>query len=164
MKLVFLNKSGNGLKHENDGNIPSCPVASYSCLQALIQSGNKIVTKQVEKGAGFFINNNFFTMKNEKLQCGINVEFAKFGYPVMSQYDYLSGLVLISKTEKYNSYKNGELFNRIIKKQNQDGSWDSENRLQGMVYEKSRKSRWTTLNVLRLLSKIVEQEDQFEKA
>lgn len=164
MKIILLNKSGNGLKHEKEHTIPSCPIASYSCLNAIIQSDNKTFNETIDKGADFFIRNNFFIKTNKKMQCGINVDFEKLGYPVMSQYDYLSGLILISKTGKYNCFKNGELFNRIIKKQNLDGSWNIENRFQGMMNEKSGRSRWTTMNVLRLLNKVVEQENQLEKA
>lgn len=164
MKLVFFNKSGNGLKYETDSDVLSCPIASYYCLKALTLSDNHRLNESVNSGADFFIKNNFFIKTDRKLQCGNHVDFEKLGYPVMSQYDYLSGLVLISKIGNRSNSKNGELFNSIIKKQNTDGSWNCENRSQGMINEKSGKSRWTTLNVLRLLNTIVEQENQFEKA
>jgi len=164
MKLIFLNKSGSGLKYENDNKVSSCPVASYSCLKALVLSDNKMLNESINNGADFFIRNNFFIKTDKKPQCGNHVKYEKIGYPLMSQYDYLSGLILISNTEKFKSFNNGELFNSIIKKQNSDGSWNFENRLQGMIIEKYGKSRWTTLNVLRLINKIVEQENQLEKA
>ncbi len=164
MKLVFFSKSGNGLKHENDVNTSSCPVASYSCLKALIQSGNINANDTIEKGSDYFIKNNFFIKTEKKLQCAINVDFEKIGYPVMSQYDYLSGMILLLRRDGFKKFDNGELFNSIIKKQNQDGSWNLENNFPGMIKEKKGISRWTTLNVLRFLRIIVEQEIQFEKA
>jgi len=164
MKLVLLNKTGNGLKYETDNRISSCPVASYSCLKALIQSENNSSKNIINKGAYFFYRNNFFINTKEKLFCGNRTSFEKIGYPLMSQYDYLSGMILLSGIENHDYSKTGELFNSIIKKQNHEGSWNSENRLQGMIIEKTLKSRWVTLNALRLINLIVEEENQFEKA
>jgi len=149
MKLVFSVKSGDSLKHETDENVKSCPVASYTCLKALIESENDKYSASIYLGAEFFTNNNFFIESTSKLLCGNNVNFKKLGYPVMSQYDYLSGLIALSKIK--NSNLNGELFNNIIKLQNNDGSWSFENRSDGMIKEKHGKSRWTTLNALRFI-------------
>ena len=77
----------------------------------------------------------------------------------MSQYDYLSGLILLSHIDKSNNVKTGELFNSIIRKQNSDGSWNCENSLNGMIKQKNRKSRWTTLNAVRLIKGIADQEN-----
>jgi hypothetical protein len=159
MKLVFLNSSGNGLKHENDNRVSSCPVASYSCLKALVQAGDNSYNDIITKGADFFIRNNFFIQSKEKVFCGNRVSFKNAGYPVMSQYDYLSGITLISQTGNVGNYKFSELFNHIIKKQNLDGSWDCENNLQGMIKEKKGSSRWVTLNAVKFISNILEKEN-----
>lgn len=164
MKLVFLNKAGKGLQHENDEKITSCPVASYSCLKALIGLNRKSDDNTIKKGAEFFLRNNFFISTRQKLFCGNRVSFDKPGYPLMSQYDYLSGMVLLSEINSSDNSKTGTLFNSIIKMQNQDGSWNCENKLQGMIKEKNLKSRWTTLNALRLIYTIVEKENQLENA
>jgi len=164
MKLVFLNKAGNSLKHENDIKITSCPVASYSCLKALIEFSSKSDDITVNKGAEFFLRNNFFINTSQKLFCGNRVDFKKPGYPLMSQYDYLSGMVLLSQIHSTDNFNTGTLFNSIMKKQNQDGLWNCENKLQGMIKEKNIKSRWTTLNALRLINAIVEKENQLENA
>lgn len=164
MKLVFLHKTGNALQHENDNKIASCPVASYSCLKALIEFNRKSDVGILKKGAEFFAENNFFINSRQKLFCGNRVDFKKPGYPVMSQYDYLSGMVLLSEIQNTDNYNTGTLFNSIIKKQNQDGSWNCENKLQGMIKEKNIKSRWTTLNALRLIHTIVKKENQLENA
>jgi len=162
MKLILLNKSGNGLKYESDNKIPSCPVASYTCLKALIQY-NQSDINIINRGIEYFFKNNFFVKKNQKVLCGNKVSFEKLGYPIMQQYDFLSGMILISRFERYNS-KIGELFNTIIRKQNRDGTWNCENRSTGMINEKSGKSRWVTLNALRLINSISDQEHQLEKA
>jgi hypothetical protein len=159
MKLVLFNKSGNGLKSEKDDNVPSCPVASYSCLKALVQSDNDSHSGTIMKAADFFIKNNFFIKTKDKLLCGNRVNFQELGYPVMSQYDYLSGLILLSKIKGPGKTLSGELFNSIIKKQNYDGTWNCGNRLQGMIKSESSKSRWTTLNALRLIQKLEEEEN-----
>ncbi|MCL1834032.1 MAG: hypothetical protein FWG49_05965 [Leptospirales bacterium] len=162
LKLILLNKSGDGLKYESDSKIPSCPVASYTCLKALIQSGQSN-SSSINRGIEFFLRYKFFAKKNQKVLCGNKVSFEKLGYPVMSQYDFLSGMALISKVERYNS-EFGELFNSIIRKQNHDGTWNCENRSPGMINEKPMKSRWVTLNALRLINSISLQEDQLKKA
>jgi len=164
MKLLFLNKPGNSLKYESDSEITSCPVASYSCLKALVEFNNEKHNDIIKKGADFFISNNYFIRSKKKLFCGNRVDFARYGYPVMSQYDYLSGLIIVSSIKTSGNSINGELFNSIIKKQNQDGSWNCENRLQGMINQKSEKSRWTTLNAIRFINLVVEKESQLEKA
>lgn len=164
MKLIFLNKSGNGLKHEDDNEVASCPVASYSCLRALVESDRSEHKSSIQKGADFFINNNFFIRSGNNLFCGNRADFGKLGYPVMAQYDYLSGLILISQTGSGNSSKIGEWFNSIIMKQNNDGTWNCENKHQGMINQNSGKSRWTTLNAVRLISLISKHESQFDKA
>ena len=164
MKLVFLNKTGSGLKYESDSEIPSCPIASYSCLKALIQSDKNQVEDSINKGADFFIKNNCFIKSKDRLFCGNSVNFEKIGYPVMSQYDYLSGMILLSEIANHDYSKTGALFNSIIRKQNPDGSWNCENRLQGMIKDKPLKSRWVTLNAIRLINVIEKAENQFEKA
>jgi hypothetical protein len=164
MKLIFFRKSGNNLKYESDDKISSCPVASYSCLKALIESNNENYNQEVIKGADFFIRNNFFLKSNNKLFCGNKIVPDRIGYPVMSQYDFLSGLILIAATGKWNDPVTGELFNRIIKNQNINGSWNCENKSPGMIKEKPGQSRWATLNALRLINEITKKENQFEKA
>ncbi|MCL1865759.1 MAG: hypothetical protein FWF73_08125 [Spirochaetes bacterium] len=158
LKLILLNKSDNGLKYESDNKIPSCPVASYTCLKALIQSDQSNMDV-INRGIEFFLKYNLFVRKKQKVLCGNRVSFEKLGYPIMSQYDFLSGMILISKFEKYNS-KIGELFNSIIRKQNRDATWNCENRSPGMINEKPMKSRWVTLNALRLINSISKQEYQ----
>lgn len=151
MKLVFLNKSGSGLKYENIEDVSSCPVASYSCLRALVYLNDFSHKNIVKKAAEYFLKNNFFISRQKRILCGNSVNFAKIGYPVMSQYDYLSGLILLSGIMENGININDELFNNIIKKQNDDGTWNCENRLPGMIKEKEEKSRWTTLNAMRLI-------------
>lgn len=159
MKLIFLNGSGNGLKYENDNKVTSCPAASYSCLKALIQAGNNSHDDEIKKGSDFFIRNNFFINSGVKLLCGNNIIFNKAGYPIMSQYDYLSGLVLVSETGNGVKSISGELFNYVIKRQNIDGSWDCENTLQGMIKEKKGRSRWVTLNAVKFINNILNREN-----
>jgi len=160
MKLVFLKKIGTGLKYESDENVPSCPVASYSCLKALLESSSLQYNDMILRGIDFLIKNRFFINLKNKLLCGNALNPHKTGYPVMSQYDFLSGLVTASKTEKWNDPVTGELFNSIIKKQNPDGSWNYENILPGMIKGEKDRSRWITLNALRLISEVIKKENQ----
>ena len=159
MKLIFFRKSGSGLKYESDENVPSCPVATYSCLKALIELNYPKHNDLILRGLDFFIKNHFFMNLKNKIFCGNPLNPQQAGYPVMSQYDFLAGLILASKTEKWNVPVAGELFNTLIKKQNPDGSWNCGNNLPGMIIEKYSRSRWTTLNALRVINEIVKKEN-----
>ena len=160
MKLVFLRKSGSGLKYESDEKFPSCPVATYSCLKAITEIKSSDYNEPVLRGIDFFIRNRFFINTKNKYICGNMINPERIGYPVMSQYDFLSGLVQVSGTDAWNNPVIGELFNLIIKKQNQDGTWSCENNLKGMIKDRPDRSRWTTLNALRLIKNITDKENQ----
>ena len=51
-----------------------------------------------------------------------------------------------------------EMFNTVLKKQNNDGTWNNERRVPGLIQEKKGKSRWITYNALKFLVKISEKE------
>lgn len=160
MKLVFLRKSGTGLKYESDESIPSCPVATFTCLKAVIDYNSPDHCDLISSGIDFLIKNHFFINPGNKIICGNKIDPGSIGYPIMSQYDFLSGLVTVSKTGKWNHPVAGELFNNVIKNQNPDGTWNCSNNLPGMIKEKPGKSRWVTFNALRLINEIVKKENQ----
>jgi hypothetical protein len=88
---------------------------------------------------------------------GQSADLSSLGYPVMSQYDILYGLLVVARAGFLNDPRTGEAFNRLISKQNDDGTWGMENFSAGMLLRDKRKnkfhrrkSKWVTLNSLRL--------------
>ena len=160
MKLIFLRKTGSGLKNESDEKIQSCPAATLSCLESLIAFNPGAHNESVLHATEFFIKNRFFINMKDKIICGNKTDPENTGYPVMAQYDFLAGLVSVSKTGKWNHPAAGELFNTVIKNQNPDGTWNCSNNLPGMIKEKPGRSRWVTLNALRLINGTVKKENQ----
>lgn len=161
LKLVLFNKSDINTSSGINQNQSSCPVASYTCLRALIKSNSESYKDAIEKGFEYFIRNNFFSEIKGKILCGNSVRFDMLGYPIMTQYDYLSGMLL---AVKYGKNISSSIFNSIIKKQNPDGSWNNENSANGMIDEKKGRSRWVTLNALRIMDEVIKRENQFENA
>jgi hypothetical protein len=75
----------------------------------------------------------------------------------MCQYDILYGLLFIARSGFLRDIRANESFNLVVAKQNDDGTWNTENdgigTIEGNSKTKQRgnKSRWVTLQALRLL-------------
>jgi hypothetical protein len=164
LKLILFNRPGDGLKREQNPNVASCFYATIACSMALIEykqiTGFNRYDHHILKAANFFLKRSLFkTGMNTAIKPGEswNTDFRLLGYPVLSQYDILYGLIFIAKAGFINDNRTGEAFNIIMSKQNNDGSWNLENAQTGMLYGNVRrnfvgkKNKWVTLNVLRLL-------------
>jgi uncharacterized lipoprotein YajG len=82
----------------------------------------------------------------------------------MTQFDSITALIEIYNTSLWNDPECAAAFNNIIKRQTSRGTWVSENRSRGMISSVKRENRLVTLNVMRLLKRLAEKEDQFENA
>jgi len=164
VKVFLFKKNGTGLIREHNDNIPGCPVATLSCIRALAAADDPSYKQSIEEGCRFLLNNSCFMHGSTTLPCGLTITPLKNGYPVMSQYDILSVMNELSHTSLWDHPLCGTLFNRIIKKQSPEGTWELENTSRGMVPGRRTKDRFVTLNVLRLLKSISEKENQLEKA
>jgi hypothetical protein len=164
LALVLFRRSGSGTGRDGDAAVPSCPFASVACATALsLARGHRIdeTARAMDHAAEFFLNNKMFTgAKKHALPCRYERPRTRdrslLGYPVLSQYDILYGLIFVARTGRLNDPRAAEAFNIIIKKQNDDGSWTIENASTGMLFKKRKKgiekemNKWVTLNALRL--------------
>ena len=164
MKMLFLKRSGSGLRREEDRGIQSCPVATLSCIRALSASGLSDYKTTIESGIDFLLGSSVLFLNNKMLFCGLNLQPQKSGYPVMTQFDSITALVEIFNTDHWNDAACAGLFNNIMKKQTADGKWKLENKSRGMIPAGKGENRLVTLNVIRLLKRLEEKESQFEKA
>ncbi len=169
MRLLFLNKPGNGINRESDTSVKSCFYATASCAMALLEyrdrTDSAMYHPQIMAAAEFFLRRSLYKNRNSEPihpRKSWNRDFRMIGYPVMSQYDILYGLLIIARAGKISDGRTGDAFNIVISKQNQDGTWNLENHGTGMM-EGNRKDRglflknkWITLQVLRLLRYITE--------
>jgi hypothetical protein len=164
LKLVLLKKPGNGLRREKDPDVTSCFFATIACSMALVEfsrtTGFGSYHESIVKAAEFFLKRSLFkNTRNEPIvtRSSWNRDFRLLGYPVLSQYDILYGLLFVARAGLINDRRTGEAFNLIMSKQNNDGTWDMENIQTGMLKDDTvkspagKKSKWVTLQVLRLL-------------
>ncbi len=165
IKFVFMNRRGKGGSDDSDPQVQSCPVATFSCMSALALAGKPDSVEALRNAARFMLGLNY-TQKNKNLstRCGLSTELLKTGYPVMSQFEIISLLRVISDAGSWNTRGTAEIFNHLIGLQGSNGRWSSSNSCQGMIKEKFRESRWVTLNALRLIKAVSGSEFQLEKA
>lgn len=164
LKLLVLNRPGNGLAREGNRQVTSCIYATIACAMALLEyriiTGSTSGDEQINNAAEFFLRRSLYkTAGNDPIKPKLNWnrDFRLLGYPVMSQYDILYGLLFIAMTGRIKDRRTGEAFNLIISKQNSDGTWNMENARTGMLYGNTarnhvgRRSKWITYRVLRLM-------------
>jgi hypothetical protein len=164
LKLALFNWSGSGLKREEDRRVPSCFYATIACAMALVDyrqvpGRNEEVIGRV---AEFFLRRRMFRSEKDpgrtvRYKRNWNRDFTLLGYPILSQYDILFGLIFIARAGYFQDSRTGEAFNIIISRQNEDGTWNLDNAQTGMLYGNmgkgkplGQKNKWVTLNALRL--------------
>ena len=161
IKLMLFNKPGCGLDREKNRDVKSCFYATIACSMALVHY-KKIndYSENIKKASEFFLKSRMYlNSKNQLIKSKKfwNRDFTLLGYPVLSQYDILYGLIFISRAGYINDKRTMEAFNKIIEKQNSDGTWNLENAQTGMMFGDNhrglinKRNKWVTLNVLRLL-------------
>jgi hypothetical protein len=164
LRLMFFKKPGRGVEFEKDNTRKSCPVATASCAEALIESGRSDYIPFINRAAEYFLSGKIFIDSGKEiLQCGQIIDLGLRGYPVMTQVDSVSVLDIIFSSDLWPDKRSGKPFNELMKKQGPGGIWKSEKRHPGIIKGKEA-DRWVTLSVLRLLKKITSREDQLSKA
>jgi hypothetical protein len=122
------------------------------------KDGDRAVT---DRAAEFFLGRKLFRSgAGEPIRPhrGWNRDFRLLGYPLLCQYDILSGLDLIADAGYRNDERTVEAFNILIQKQDSLGRWRYENPATGMLFRELKKDnedahRWLTLRVLRFFRK-----------
>lgn len=154
MKMILFKRHGNGIARDNDPDVPSCPVATLSCLRALSVADKSLYKNSIGTAMGFFLNHPVLSVNEKTLSCGLQLKPLRLGYPVMSQFDILTFLIERSGNRFWDNSICDRLFNMIIKKQSAKGTWELENNGRGMILAGRGENRFVTLNVLRLLKNI----------
>jgi len=151
LRLTLFRKSGNGLMLEKDKSVRSGLPATLSCTYALLLHKKKDDSHESAiKQASNFILDSLVSEDCDPL-------IKNPGYPVLSAYDELYALLTVFRAGFSEDKRVGKTFNRIISRQNPDGTWNLENACAGMLYGNCRtpplgkKNKWVTLNILRLL-------------
>ncbi|HPU89250.1 MAG TPA: prenyltransferase/squalene oxidase repeat-containing protein [Spirochaetota bacterium] len=164
--LVLLGRSGGGLRREGRTAVPSCPIATHACTDALLRHARttgRAPEGALDGAAEFFLAHRCFVRPNRsdipsRCERGGLHEWSSLGYPLMTHYDILAGLSVVAGTGRIDDSRSGEAFNTLIEKQNADGTWAMERFSSGMLFgsrrtiddEEARK--WTTLRVLQFFN------------
>ncbi len=156
MKLTLFRRAGSGLKREKDQGVSSCFYASASCLKGLIAAGPEN-SDVIQKGVDFFLGRRLFLGRgSEPIIPGNswNRDFRLLGYPVLCQYDLLTGLDLVSQWGCGDDERISPAFNLLMQKQNSNGTWNLEQTGTGMLYgpaDASMKGAYNAMVTLRVL-------------
>lgn len=148
MKLILFNRSGGGLRRENDPETPSCVHATGSCLRALLDwpHPDDRVRQAVKKAAEFLLAGELFVNTSK---------YHSLTYPAFFRYDILQGLILVARSGCIGDTRTVPSFNLVMGKQNQDGTWNMESSRHAMGrgpgWAEGRSSSWVTLQALSLL-------------
>lgn len=164
MRLILLKRPGKGLSRESDTGVTSCFYATIACSMALIEhaafTASDQHAEQIARACEFFLRRSLYkNSRGEPIRPrgSWNRDFRLIGYPIMSQYDILYGLLFIARAGFIGDRRTGDAFNMLMSRQNDDGTWNLENGGTGMLYGNEskhhigKKSKWVTLQVLRLL-------------
>jgi hypothetical protein len=164
LRFLLFKRSGKGLKREGSIDVLSCFYATIACSMALVLSRDmyKGQIDSIKRAAEFFLKRRMFKSERDpeihiKTVKGWNRDFTQLGYPVLSQYDILYGLIFIARAGYFGDSRIGEAFNLIVSKQDSNGKWMLECARTGMLFGNmikrsiDRESKWVTLNVIRML-------------
>jgi hypothetical protein len=165
LKFLLFRRSGRGLKREVSIDVLSCLYATIACSMALVLNSD-IQNRHrdaIQRAAEFFLRRRMFRSERDsethiEAVRSWNRDFTQLGYPVLSQYDILYGLIFIARAGYFSDSRIGEAFNLIISKQDSSGRWMMESAHTGMLFGNMKKrslmgreNKWITLNVLRML-------------
>lgn len=166
MWLLLFRRAGAGLAREGDASVPSCVFATFECLMALLEHGDRrgrLEEAAVSASEFLLLNRLFADITNgADSVCaagGRASDFSRSGFPVLLHYDTLAGMIAIARAGRFGDTRGNGAFNALIAKQNTDGSFPAERRERGMLWEGGRMARhnrrdpWVTLNALRLLTR-----------
>lgn len=156
MKLALFRRAGSGLHREEDQAVSSCFYATASCLKGLIAAGPEN-SDIIQKGVDFFLGRRLFLGRgSEPIIPGNswNRDFRLLGYPVLCQYDILTGLDIVSRWGCGDDDRISPAFNLLMQKQNSNGTWNLEQTGTGMLYgpgDASMKGAYNAMVTLRVL-------------
>ncbi|MBP7603193.1 MAG: hypothetical protein KBA15_04660 [Spirochaetes bacterium] len=162
VRLLLLRKAGTGLSREYDHAVGSCVFATFECLMALIEYGERRGTREeaADRALDFLLENRLFTdsLRGATTVCaagGRHSDFSRPAYSVFLQYDIVSGLIAVARAGRFGDGRENGAFNSMLSLQNPDGSFPPGRGGPGMPGGGRRTGRdpWVTLNALRFMTR-----------
>jgi len=134
-----------------------CPLEAFS--EVPTTKLTKEMEQAIERGAEFILMHRLFKADHHGFKV-IRSDWLKFGFPWFYRYDILRGLLVMTKLG-YNLTKDMRLNDAVevlIQKRSTDGTWILEStpsgRMQTNIEAKGKRSKWITLNALRVLKQL----------
>lgn len=156
LKYLLFKRAGKGIRLEHT-DVPSCAVATFMCVKALMKMGSDNTNDRIKRAIAYLLNNNAI-LKETGCRCRVAFNHELLGYPFYLDYDSIDAihlsLFLGDKTESLRI----QLFNQCIKKQFDDGKFPLEHRRRGCMHDflklpvkEGKHDKLTTIRVLSML-------------
>jgi hypothetical protein len=135
----------------------TCHLGAVKALKALSEipedKQSADIKKTIDKGAEYMLIHHIYK-KSHDLNHMAKPGWLKFGFPLMYQTDALEILGILLKLG-YKDERMQDAIDVLISKQDDEGRWNLENTFNGRFHvnieQKSKPSKWITLNALRVL-------------
>ena len=158
LKMYLFRKPGKGLVREA-AQIPSSVIASACVVEALMVYCNIYGKYSVAVQLGLnFLGGEIVKRKYEKRGIYYNSDFLKIANPLLCQTDILHVAAILAKSGRLDR-ETVPLFNKIVLKQNNFGSYNLESAVHGTESflnggRSGVPDKWCTLNACRLFSAV----------
>ena len=137
----------------------SCHMGVVKTVKALaeipITQRNKEVKNTIEEGVEYLLKHHLYK-KSHDLSKISKPGWLRLGFPLMYQDDILEILGILTQLG-YHDQRMQEAIDILVSKQDGEGKWKLENtfngRFQTNIEQKGKKSKWITLNALKVLKK-----------
>jgi len=163
--LQVQNKDGGWLcpywgTHKNDTH--GCFMGTITPLDAFSEipesQRSREIRNTIQHGAEFLLMHQLYKSDHHDFEV-INKRWLKLCFPQFF-YDILRGLDVVTKLEYTSDDRINDALGVVLSKQNELGQWSMEcsytGRIHGTIEQKDKPSKWVTLNVLRVIKRIVQ--------
>ncbi len=138
----------------------TCSMGAIKALKALAEIPEQARSPEVKEtliqGAGYFLQHHVYK-RSHNLEKVCKPGWLKFGFPLMYQTDALEILAVLTKLGYYDP-RMQEAIDLLLSKQDNQGRWTLETtfngRFQVNIEAKEKPSKWVTLNVLKALKEL----------
>ena len=138
------------------------PLDAFS--EVLDNQRNREMREAIKRGAEFLLMHRLYRSDHHDFKI-IDQRWLKVCFPQFF-YDILRGIDVITKLGYISDHRIDEALEAILSKQNDSGQWYMEcsysGRIHGTVESKDRPSKWLTLQVLRVLKRIIQARGNLE--
>lgn len=146
-------------KRENCWGKHTCHMGVVKALKALaeipINKRSSDVKNTIEKGAEYILKHHIHKKSHDLSQVS-KPKWLQFGFPLMWHTDVLEILGILTRLG-YKDERMKEAIDLVVSKQDEQGRWILENTYSGRflvnIERKGKRSKWITLNALRVLKR-----------